>query len=704
MPIAAGSFMIWRGGYLAMMVAVVFLALATSCPVTIVARASDDGQHATEMQTKGKWLDEHLSVGTLDSSETASAAAPFAFVYDGRPSAELLARWKRKVETKKLDGARTERTTTWTDPKTGLEVRCTAIDYGDFPAVEWLLRFTNTGTGDSPIIASIRPLSVRLPGGGKDFVVRGALGDRNSAESFAPVRETMAAGDSPERVFASVGGKSSQGYMPYFNVDWHGGGVVFAIGWSGQWEAGFQSAPDGGLQVRAGQQLTHFKLHPGETMRSPRIVLAFWDGDDDLRGNNVFRGLALAHYYPRRDGKPVFPPLCASVGYTAPGGSYEKPHLDAIEFLKGRGIEVFWSDMDPQQWYPGGFPTGTGTWEVDRTKYPNGLKPIGDAVQAAGMQYLLWFEPERVHPGTKIDKEHPEWVMRAAGEGSQLFRLHDPAARKWITDCIDRFVTEAQLGWIRWDFNIDPLGFWRRNDAPDRQGITEIRHIEGLYAMWEDLERRHPGLLIDNCAGGGRRLDIETFRYGLPLWHSDLQCSGQPETTADQLQNAGLYRWIPMHGCGEADLEPSYGFRSAMTPGNILPIGRRPESAVLSPEKETAIAKTIAIYHKLRPFTLGDFYPLFPHVADETAWYGYQFHRSHGDDGFAMLFRREKSADASRRIGLRGVDPQATYEVSFEDTTEKREVEGFELARLEVHIPAPPGSAIVYYCRVAKPK
>ena len=61
------------------------------------------------------------------------------------------------------------------------------------------------------------------------------------------------------------------------------------------------------------------------------------------------------------------------------------------------------------------------------------------------------------------------------------------------------------------DFNLDPLGFWRGADAPDRQGITEIRYVEGQYAIWDELLRRGiPGCAIDNCASGGRRIDLET--------------------------------------------------------------------------------------------------------------------------------------------------------------------------------------------------
>ncbi len=598
---------------------------------------------------KNAWYQEHLTDG--------QSSPPFSFTYDGRPSAPLLAEWPVKVADERLDANRTRRTLTWTDPKTGLEVRCVAVDYADFPAVEWLLHFTNTGKSHSPIIAKIQALDCNLPGAGKGFVLHRALGESNSGLSFAPVDEPLPRGDWRERVFAPHGGRSSDGNMPYFNVDRHDGGMVLAIGWSGQWEAGFQPLADGSLRVRAGQQLTHFTLHAGETVRSPRIVLAFWQGPDDLRGNNIFRQLVLKHYLPQKDGLPVFPPICASTGEVAPDGTYEKPHLDAIAPMKERGIEVFWSDMDPQQWYPGGFPNGTGTWEVDTSKYPNGLKPLGDAIRAAGLGYLLWFEPERVHPGTKIDREHPEWVMKSQGEWSQLFRLHDEQAREWLTDLIDAHVTTAQLTWVRWDFNIEPLGFWRRNDAPDRQGITEIRHMEGLYGMWAELQRRHPGLIIDNCASGGRRLDIEAGRHGLPLWHSDLQCTGShPE--ADQLQNGGLYRWVPLHGCGNFGLEPSYSFRSAMTPGNILCVSST------DPKTEEGMKKSVAVYRMLRPYMLGDFYPLFPHCAATHAWYGYQFHRPGEGDGVLLAFRRARCAGAAQVCRLRGLDPAARYAVT----------------------------------------
>jgi alpha-galactosidase len=88
---------------------------------------------------------------------------------------------------------------------------------------------------------------------------------------------------------------------------------------------------------------------------------------------------------------------------------------------------------------------------------------------------------------------------------------------------VSGLITGQGIDLYRQDFNMDPLGYWRAADEPDRQGITEMRHVEGYLAYWDELRRRHPGLLIDSCASGGRRNDLETLRRAVPLLRSDYQ-------------------------------------------------------------------------------------------------------------------------------------------------------------------------------------
>jgi alpha-galactosidase len=227
--------------------------------------------------------------------------------------------------------------------------------------------------------------------------------------------------------------------------------------------------------------------------------------------------------------------------------------------------------------------------------------------------------------------------------------------------------------------------------------MTEIGYIDGLYAMWDELRSRHPGLLIDNCASGGRRIDLETCSRSIPLWQSDLQCHG-PSPAATQAQNAGLWRWIPMHACANFGYEPSYISRSAMTSGNILVAGDAKLGRVSThlPETLEAVTRTVAACKKLRPFLLGDFYPLLPHNEAQDQWFGYQFHRADMNSGVLLLFRREKCPDATTEVTLYDVDPSHQYRALL-DVDGAQSSQLIRLARLKVKIPSAPGACLVYY-------
>src|SRR6202011_2481771 len=109
---------------------------------------------------------------------------------------------------------------------------------------------------------------------------------------------------------------------------------------------------------------------------------------------------------------------------------------------------------------------------------------------------------------------------------------------------------------------------WNMGDPPGRRGITQIRHVTGFLAFWDELRRRHPNLLIDCCASGGRRNDVEAMRRAVPLWRSD--DFGDP--VGQQCQTYGISLWLPYHGSGMSPTDP-YALRSAMFPSYMVFLG-----------------------------------------------------------------------------------------------------------------------------------
>ena len=618
-----------------------------------------------------------------------SPGIPFSFVYGGKPSAKLLPGWRQTNHEESAADGRERRVATYADPATGLEVTCEATLFAGYPAAEWVLQFHNSGKADTPILENILPLDATLgvPENGS-VVLHHARGSVCGPTDFLPIDEPVPPGAKIQLV--PMGGRSSNGCLPFFNVQWPGGGLVGAIGWSGQWAMRLHRDQGPQLMLQAGQQKTHLVLHPGETIRTPRMLLVSWDGNDRFRGHNLLRRLLLEHYAPRINGEAALPPLTHNTAIDDAGlnAVTERNQLDAIRAEASLGIEGYWLDAG---WFEGGWPSGVGSWTPKRDAFPRGLRPLGDAAHRQGMKFVVWFEPERVDPHSRIGKEHPQWVLHAGG-GDGLFNLGDPAARQWLTDYLSKCIGDWGIDIYRNDFNIEPLGFWRAADAPNRQGMTEIRYIEGLYRTWDELRRRHPGLTIDNCASGGRRIDLETLSRSYPLWQSDTQCCGQAMPVQDQVQTAGLSLYVPLHSGGCWSVNP-YCFRSIATMGTHFcgDLARWPAA-----ESRRAIAEVKA----LRGLYEGDFYPLLEINHDEHSWCAWQFDRPELGRGFAMVFRRAQNPYVTTEIALRGLDAKANYEVVLSETYEAkpaRTMRGAELARLRVTLDAAPASALISY-------
>ena len=106
------------------------------------------------------WLGDLPLLGK--AREPYSTQPPFSFKYGGQASSEFLGQWKLERETQKLDDQREQHTLTWSDPKSGLRVRCVGVQYHDYPTVEWTVYFKNTGTADSPLIENIQAIDTTL--------------------------------------------------------------------------------------------------------------------------------------------------------------------------------------------------------------------------------------------------------------------------------------------------------------------------------------------------------------------------------------------------------------------------------------------------------------------------------------------------------------------------------------------------------------
>jgi len=630
---------------------------------------------------------------------TNTVDLPFAFRYGDQSSRELLKQWKVKQTRRELDANRREFQSVWNDPQSSLEVRCVVVEYADFPTVEWTLYFQNRGSNDTAVLSQIQALDLQLERSApSEFVLNYNAGDDCTPHSYEPRRLTLA--PKADRQFASVGGRPTHTALPYFNLEWSGHGLIAVIGWPGQWAARFTRDATAGLHLSAGQELTHFQLHPGESARSPLVVLQFWQGDR-FRAQNLWRRWMLAHNTPHLPGgRPPRPILSSCSGGFFPGlRTSEAGERQFINAFSAAGVKLnyWWIDAG---WYPCSDWPQIGTWTPDPERYPRGFKPVSELARAKGMGLIVWFEPERVTPGTALYTQHPDWLLGADG-GQKLLNLGHPQARRWLTDHVDGLLQRQGIDFYRQDFNIDPLPFWRANDAPDRQGLTEIHHVEGYLAYWDELRRRHPGLLIDSCASGGRRNDLETLRRAVPLLRSDYQAfDGNPDyAPGNQGHTYGLSSWLPYYGQGAyfTEREYVYSVRSYLSPALGLAVDVR------KPGVDWPLIKRMADeWRSVADCMLGDFYPLTAYQLAEDQWMAWQFDLPEHGEGMVQSFRRAHSSYEIARLKLKGLDPAARYRlVDLDSPDAPQEMSGQDLMEkgLRIHAPVQPSARIIRYRR-----
>ena len=343
---------------------------------------------------------------------------PFSFVYDGKSSVDLLPKWN--LETKHSDAAETPQAfeVTYTDPESKLQLRIVGKIFEDFPAVEWALHFKNNGAEDTAILENVQALDCTLECAEGDPTIHHAKGATCSMDDFKPLTRVLSYNGRLH--LQPGGGRSSSEFLPFFNIEGKGEGVVVAIGWTGEWAAHFSHPVEGKtFAMQAGMALTHLRLHPGEEIRSPRILTLFWQGGC-RRGNNLLRQHLRTHHQPTAGGKAVQCPV------TIPnwGETAAADHLENIRQIVSHGLPMDYYWIDAGWFGRGKWWKNAGDWRVKRDVYPDGFKPISDLLHASGRKLLLWFEPERVCAGTPWYTEHAEWLMDVPNE-RRVFRGFD---------------------------------------------------------------------------------------------------------------------------------------------------------------------------------------------------------------------------------------------------------------------------------------
>ncbi|HEY5836764.1 alpha-galactosidase [Streptomyces sp.] len=434
------------------------------------------------------------------------------------------------------------------------------------------------------------------------------------------------------------------------------------LGWSGNHRVLAERLSTGQGVIGGGELLLPGEkvLAPGEEYTTPWLYASYSDQGLD--------GLS-ARFHDHLRARPGHPATPRPVVINTWEAVYFDHDLSKLKHLAELGAEVgaerFVLD-DGWFRHRRDDHAGLGDWYVDEGVWPKGLHPLVDHVRTLGLDFGLWFEPEMINPDSDLARAHPEWILATGGRtpddirNQQVLDLTHPEAYAHILERIDALVGEYGISYLKWDHNRELVdaGHW-----PDGEAAVH-RQTLAVYALMDELRRRHPGLEIESCSGGGGRVDFGILERTDRVWGSDC---------IDALERQFINRWtqlllppelIGSHiGAGRSHTTSrthDLAFRAGTSLFSHLGIEWDITSA--TDGERADLARWVALYKELR-LLLHTGRVIRIDQPDPALWAHGVVARDRSEAVFALAAVATRVTVLPGTVRLRGLDPEATYHV-----------------------------------------
>jgi len=492
-------------------------------------------------------------------------------------------------------------------------------------------------------------------------------------------RETIRQG---QRVLESRRGTTGHQNNPWFAIARDGAGeesgqVWFgALAWSGSWRITVEQDTLDNVRVTGGFNPFDFgyQLKTGEKLESPIFYSGFTNHGYGGASRLLHR-FTLLHVLPQAPTPKPRPVIYNSWEATEMNVS-EAGQIALAEKAAALGIDRFVMD---DGWF-GKRKTdhaGLGDWYVDPDKFPRGLKPLIDKVHSLKMDFGLWVEPEMVNPDSDLYRKHPDWVLnfpgrpRSEARTQLVLNLARPDVREYVFGFLDKLLSENEIAFLKWDYNRN----WSEpgwDQVPvDQQKKVYVEFTRNVYSILEELHKKHPGIEIESCSGGGGRVDLGILRYTDEVWPSDNTDPLDRLTQQDGFTRAYpvqiMLSWVTDSPHWMNSRATSMTYRMLVSMEGALGIGANLNK--LSDDDLTTIKRLTAAYHTVqKTVTQGELYRLISPVNGTGGSSEFVATEMVSlDKSQAVFFAYTHSTQEGRDfplLQLRGLDPKTTYSLS----------------------------------------
>ena len=474
-------------------------------------------------------------------------------------------------------------------------------------------------------------------------------------------------------------GTSSANQNPFIIIkrphtdDFAGEAIGFSFVYSGNFLAAAEGGTHGRLRILMGIHPDRFTwpLDKGDSFETPEVIIAATDkGLNDLSqtyhmlyNNHLVRGKW------KNEPRPIL------------NNNWEATFMDFTEEdilriaskAKEAGVELFVLD---DGWFGERNDdfAGLGDWVENPEKLPQGMSGLARKINAMGLKFGFWIEPEMVNPNSNLYRRHPDWVLATPGRKSSLGRhqlvldFSRPEVVDHIYNMLFKVMSDAPISYIKWDMNRSLTEVFSMDASSEEQGTVYHRYVMGVYSLYSRLIEAFPDILFESCSSGGNRFDAGMLYYAPQAWCSD----NTDAIDRIRIQYGSSYGYpivsIGSHVSAVPNQQTGRSV-SISTRANVAyfgTFGYELDLNELSDEEFAEVKDQIAFMKKYRDLIqFGRFYRLrSPFETDQAAWMVVSEDRSRAVVGFYCM--RSNVNTLPGFLKLAGLDPDRQYSMEGE--------------------------------------
>lgn len=320
--------------------------------------------------------------------------------------------------------------------------------------------------------------------------------------------------------------------------------------------------------------------------------------------------------------------------------------------------------------------SGLGDWFVNEEKLPGGLNPLIEQVNAMGMKFGIWIEPEMVNEDSDLYRAHPDWAYSAPnrdpmmGRNQLVLDMSREDVRDYLYNCIADLLSKHHIEYVKWDMNRSLADVYSYRLPRERQGEVSHRFVLGVYDLMDRLTRNFPDVLLEGCAGGGGRFDPGILYYSPQIWCSD--DTDPIERLKIQYGTSFGYPVSTMGAHVSASPNHQTGRSTSLKTRGVVAMsgtfGYELDLNTLTDEEKEEVKGQISDFKKYYWLIQQGLYYRLNDVMSDNVFAAWQFVAQDGSETLVnMVVKSPQPNSALVHVRLKGLDPNGLYQIEGQE-------------------------------------